>query len=165
MFENVRVRGREFQPLLWDDLLDAEPNHQRPEHVFCEGLGLRQLGESPLRYGPGSWILTQEGDAADPIFVISGIRAPTGDLVSVRLIARAFYRAASALNAVIRELGPGRRARPSASTWNRIWWGDTYRAADGGRQKATGLMGALLAEANERRATLSVNLQEQETMT
>jgi hypothetical protein len=106
------------------------------QRAFLEGLGLRCNAGSLDRYGPGSWTLTQERRPSGPLFVISGIRSPAGGFVCARLEAKAFYRAASALKAIVRAIGPGDYAKPPASEWRRIW--------DGDRQRAAGLMAALL---------------------
>jgi hypothetical protein len=104
---------------------------------FLEGLGLCRDTVLPDRYSPGSWTLSEKWGASGPVFIVGGIRSPEAGLTSARLEAKAFHRAASALRAIIRAIGPGDYAKPPAAEWRRIWHGE--------RQDEAGLMAALLA--------------------
>jgi hypothetical protein len=93
------------------------------QEAFLEGLGLHRDAESPARCVPGTWSISQEWAATGLVFKIVGIRNHTGDVVSVRLDSKAFHRAASVIQAVIRAIGQGDYTKPPASEWRRIWHG------------------------------------------
>jgi len=110
------------------------------QQAFLEGLGLRRDEESPDCYAPGTWSISQEWRPSGPVFTITGIRDLVGGSASARLDAKAFYRAASVLNAITRAIGPGDYAKPSPEEWRRIWHGS--------RQGKPGVMAELLVGLN-----------------
>lgn len=129
-----RVYGADARRVIAAEFLSQEAKCHRS---FFIGIGLECHEESPYRYGPGSWRLAADWQPCGPVYVISGIRTPAGDFASIRLEAKAFHRAASVLQAVVRAIGPGDYTKPPASEWSRIW--------HGGRKAEAGVMAELLA--------------------
>lgn len=109
------------------------------QHQFLEGLGLVRDTAKPYQYGPGTWSLTAEREEHGYIFVISGIRAPSGAEVSIRLTAKECHSAALAWKAIARAIGPEKVLKPSAAEWRRFWVGFDYSIRRRKRRTALGI--------------------------
>lgn len=112
--------GAQARSVIAAEFLAARAERQQ---AFLESLGLEHREGTPPCYGPGGWTLKQEWHPHGPVFVIDGVCSPAGDVVAAWLDARAFHRAASVLQAVIRSIGPGNYTKPPADEWRRIWFG------------------------------------------
>lgn len=127
---------------------------ERAERVreFLAGLGLSRGSEEADAYAPGAWSLAEERRGRGRTFVISGIRAPSGGSVSVRLKVREFNSPAQVWRAIQEVIGSGDYPPPGASLWRRLWRGFTYTDAAGLCRRAAGIREGLLAESADHHA-------------
>lgn len=109
------------------------------QHQALEGLGLVRSTVTPYQYLPGTWSMTGVREAHGYVFVVSGIRAPSGAVVSVRLTSKECHSAALAWKAIARAIGPEKVLKPSAAEWRRVWWGFDYSIRRGQRRRALGV--------------------------
>jgi hypothetical protein len=117
---------------------------------FLEGSGLIPDPEVAGCYLPGMWRLSSEDlPTGGWCFVIHGVRAASGEVVSVRLTVKQFSRAGLALRALKKAVGAGEQIRLTAAEWNRIWCGFRHRKADGSSMWVGGLRSTLWRDAEE----------------
>lgn len=109
------------------------------QHLLLEGLGLSRTSTEPCVYGLGTWSLAAELVGKHYIFVLSGIRDPSGAVVSARMSARSYYGAALVWRAIADAADLDPRTKPSASAWRRLWNGFDYRTSCGERHRESGL--------------------------
>jgi hypothetical protein len=118
-----------------DEFLDRRVEQQR---LFLEGLGLICKSDVAEDYRTGSWRLSRRGE-------LSGIKSPTGGVLTASLKASDLRDAASAWRSISLRLGLSEYQRPSARHWSRVWCGHVYQ-----RRRVTGLRAALVAELRRR---------------
>lgn len=111
--------------------------------AFLEGSGLVRDWEIPGRYLPGSWRLSTENDEQDCWCVINGVRATSGEFVTVRLPATDFVRAGAALHAIRKAVGAAEHIGLTATEWQRIWNGCDVRGPYGVKRWSQGLWSSL----------------------
>lgn len=109
---------------------------------ILDGLGLARDADA---YTPGTWSLAEEGRSRGRTLVISGIRSPGGETVSVRLTVRQSNSATQVWRAIQGAIGSGKYPQPGASLWRRLWSGGSYIDAAGLRRRAAGIREGLLA--------------------
>lgn len=116
---------------------------ERARGVFLEGCGLARDPEVTGCYWPGTWSLSGEQVGRDCWFVINGVQAISGEVVSVRLSARQFMSAKAALRAIKKAVHADEPLGLSAAEWRPIWNGFDYCDSSGLMQRAMGLRVAL----------------------
>lgn len=90
-------------------------------------------------YQPGCWRLRAEPADCGWRFVIDGIHADGGEILSVCLTVQQFNSSASALRLIKQAVRNVDFLRLTAAEWRRIWDGFAYRDGCGHRRWARGL--------------------------
>jgi hypothetical protein len=138
-FFNVMCRsvlGKSDREQLLDRFL---ADRESSRIAFLYGLGLRRDPKSSERYLLGTWSLHSAGEGSGFTFVIHGVLAENGQIVSVPLTGRQFNGAALALRAIRQAVAVERSTGLRSDQWRRIWWGRWQRGEDGSRAWVAGL--------------------------